>query len=110
MRERFEDGTGNRRCEQRVAGGDDPYGIDELFGWRVLEKKAARAGLKAFEHVVVAFEGGEDHDPASDRGVLHDSTSGFQSVELGHLDVHENHIGTALANDGHGLVAEAPTP
>ena len=57
---------GDRRREQRVAGGDDAHRVHELLGRRVLEQEAAGAGAERLEHVVVLLEGGEDDDAAAD--------------------------------------------
>src|SRR5918996_1794619 len=52
--------AGDRRCEERVAGGDGADGVGELLGADVLEEEAAGTGLHGLVDVLVRVESGQD--------------------------------------------------
>jgi hypothetical protein len=88
--------------EEGVAGGDDADGVGELLGADVLDQEAAGAGLHGLVDVLVEVEGGEDED-ACGAFVVQESACGLESVELGHADVHEDHVGCEFAGAFEGL-------
>ena len=65
--------------------------VDELLGADVLEQEAARAGADRLVDVLVQVEGGEDEDARV--GATCDEISGrLDPVEIGHPDVHQDHV------------------
>jgi hypothetical protein len=90
--EAFDESPGDRRCEQGVAGFDQPHRGDEVFGGDVLEQKATGTGGEGVVDVAVEVERGQ-HEHAAGVGLLQDAAGGFQAVHVGHADVHEHDVG-----------------
>ena len=82
-----------RGGEQSLAGGDDPNGIEDVFGARVFEQEAARSAAQRLIDVVVEIERGQHDDPQlGELGIAGDPAGGLQSVESWHPDVHEDDV------------------
>ena len=90
-----------------VASGDNTNSGDELARGCVLEQEAAGAGVERLVDVFVEVEGAEYEDPGDVRVVMEEPAGGLQPVELGHADVHEDHVGVMLVDCGDGFVAVA---
>ena len=103
----LDDPPGDGRGQQGVAGGHHPHRVHQLLGRGVLEQEPAGPGPERLEDVVVALEGGEDHDPAGDVGLPDDAAGGLQAVHPRHLDVHEHHVRSQLPGGDDGLLAVA---
>ena len=88
-----------RRGEQRVAGGHDAHGVDQLLAADVLQQEAARAGLHRLVDVLVAVEGGEHQHPRGAAAVGHQAPRGLDAVHPGHADVHQHDVGAQLAGE-----------
>src|SRR6202022_242390 len=58
-------GDGGR--EQRLAGRDDPYALEQPLGGDVLEQEAAGAGAERVVDVGIQVEGGQDQDARAAR-------------------------------------------
>ena len=99
--ELLDQALGDRGRDQRVAGGDDADRGDELFGEDVFEQEAAGAGAQCVVDVLVEVEGGEHQDRHRMVivGLGEDSASGFEAVDVGHLDVHQHDVRMAAANE-----------
>src|SRR5690606_32341098 len=91
----FEDLGRDLGVEQRLACRDPLDGSDEVVGVGVLQQVAARACFDGLEHVAVLAVHREDDDV----GVWllgQYRLGGRHAVELGHLDVHEDHVRPGL--------------
>ena len=92
--------AGDRRREQRVAGGDDADRVEQPVGGRVLEQEAAGADPQRLVDVLVAVEGREHHDArCRGPGRRGSARAACEAVELGHADVHQHHVGAPAAHD-----------
>src|SRR5207248_4687916 len=90
--ERLDEPAGDRRRQQRVAGGHDVHGWGELFGWGVLEQEAAGAGTQRVVDILVEVVGGQYEYPGSGLAAADQAAGGGDAVEVGHADVHEDHV------------------
>ena len=88
-------GAGDGRRDDGVAGGHQPDRIDDVGRWGVLDQESAGAGAEGGHHVLVGLEGGEHDDmrwrvePPKFRGCR-------DPVHLGHPDAHEDDVRTVL--------------
>ena len=83
----------DRRREEGVARRDGPDGGDQLLGRVVLEDEAAGSGPQCLVHVLVEVEGREDQNAGA--AILgEDAPRRLEPVELGHPDVHQDHVGS----------------
>jgi hypothetical protein len=64
---------------------------EQLLGAGALEEEARGAGAERAEDVVVLFEGRQDQDPHS-RSRSRQLTGGGDPVQVGHADVHQDHV------------------
>ncbi len=89
--------AGDRRRQERLAGGDDPHGGDQLLGRRVLEQEPAGTCPQRVVDVLVEVEGGEHQHL---RGLLRlgpgQAPGRLDPVEVRHADVHEDDVGHRL--------------
>ena len=105
-RELGDEPAGHRGREQRLAAGDEGDRADEVGGLAVLEQEPRRPGAQGAVDVLVEVEGGQhEHRGAGQRGVGDDRVQGGQAVDARHPHVHDDHVGTGLAGDRHGLRA-----
>src|SRR5258706_13419520 len=79
---------------------------NHLRGGRLLEHVARRASLERAMHVLRARVHGEHHDPRL-RTLLAQKVRGLDTVEIGHRDVHHDHVRHELAGDAYRLAAVA---
>ena len=104
--EAFDEPAGDAGGEERLSGGDDPHGVEDVLGPGVFEEEPAGAVAQRLVHVVVEVEGGEHDDPrAGEVRVAGDPPGGLEPVESGHADVHQEHVGPGRLGDGDGVVA-----
>ena len=102
--ERLDQTSGDAWGYHCVAGCDDAYCIDQLFGWCVFQQEAAGPGSQRRVHVLIEIEGGE-HEDARRVGGCGDASGCFNAAELGHADVHQHDIGMGTGDDLHRLDA-----
>ena len=105
LRELADQPAGDARGEQRVAGGDDAHGLDQPFGRDVLEQEAARAGAEGVVDVLVEIERREHEHARPARPVARELPGRLDPVHPGHADVHQDHVGAALATDLDSLLS-----
>ena len=91
-RREFADGG---RKEQRVTGGEQPDGADDLIGSCALEQKPGGSSAQGVEDVVVVFEGGEDEDPWWVVEAGEEASCGLDAVD----DPPRIHVLTTFEND-----------
>jgi hypothetical protein len=97
---------GDRRRQQRLAGGHDADARRELLGRHVLEQEAAGAGAQRLVDVLVEVERGEHEDAGRRVPARGDHLArGLDAVELGHADVHEHDVGLEPARGVDRLAA-----
>src|SRR3954454_24391254 len=94
-----------RGGKEGFACGNDSDRVYELFRRRVLQHESARSSAQRFENVVVALERRKHEDAACDLGVLGYLTRRFETIQIGHLDVHEQDTGLKLTAEGDCLAA-----
>lgn len=92
--------------EIAFASGDGADGGEEIDVDGVLEEVAAGAGAEDFADVDRIFVHAEGED-AGLRVLLHDAAGGFDAVEFGHGDIHDNHVGLQFAAHRYGVAAVA---
>jgi hypothetical protein len=92
-----DEAPGDRRRQQRPAVGHGADGDGQLVGGDVLEHEAAGAGAQRPVDVLVRVEGGQDQHPDVPVGRGQDPGGRLQAVQIGHADVHEDHVGTVPA-------------
>lgn len=102
----LEEPDGDGGGDQGVPAGGAAHGLDQQGGAGVLEEEAAGAVAQGGVGVVVLVEGGH-HDHAHRVG---DARSGqgpgdLQTVQPGHADVDETHVGTHPAGEFDALGA-----
>ena len=92
------------RIERRLSSGGGPHGLRELVRFGVLQQVPDSACVQRSEDLLTVGEGREHDD--GDLGLLFgDPTGGLDSVEHGHLEIHEDDVGPLLAADAHGLLS-----
>jgi hypothetical protein len=92
--------------DSRVSSRDCADRRDQLLRRVVLEHEPARAGPERFVDVLVEAERREDQDPR--RLVRRQDAPGcLEAVELGHADVHQDHVRIKTRGLGHGLESVA---
>ena len=74
---------------------------DERLCVSILEHESAGPGVESIEEVVVPVEGGEDDD--LDVAELADLRGGRDTIHDGHLDVHEDDVGSGFLHYVHAL-------
>ena len=74
---------------------------DERLCVSILEHESAGPGVESIEEVVVPVEGGEDDD--LDVAELADLRGGRDTIHDGHLDVHEDDVGSGFFHHLHAL-------
>jgi hypothetical protein len=92
--ELLDEAAGDPGGEQRLAGRHHPNGRHQVLAGQVLEQEPAGPGPQGLEHVLVQVEGGQDQHPDRVGGPGAGQPAGRrQPVELGHADVHQDHVG-----------------
>ena len=82
------------RRQQRLTGGDDAHGADQLGRFGVLDEEPAGAGAQRLVHVLVELERREhEHPDAFQLSVLGDLSRRGEPVDVGHADVHQHDVG-----------------
>ena len=111
-RKTVEQPTRDGRGDQRVAGGDDADGGDEVGRRDVLEQEPARTGAKRVHDVLIRVERREHEDARAAR-------LGIRACELSrrlhpvhdrHPDVHDDHVGSRPRSRGDRLAAVGGLP
>src|ERR1022692_674575 len=102
-----DEAAGDGRREQRLAGRDDPYRVEEPLGGDVFEQEAAGSGAQRVVDVLVQVEGGQDEDarpiePGAPGGAA-ELPGGLDAIHARHADVHEDDVRAQFAADGHRL-------
>ena len=92
--------TGGARCQQGVTRCDHADRFEQPVGLGVFGKEPAGPRPECGVDVFVVVEGRQDQH-ASGRGswILHESPGGLESVDSGHSDVHQHHIGVLLTDE-----------
>ena len=85
-----------------TSGGKD--GADQIIGGDIFEQVALCACLQGGEELFVVNKAGEDDDARlGERG--EDLFGGFDAIEMGHDDIHQDHIGLVLEGKLDGFLA-----
>lgn len=106
-----DEAAGDGGCEEGVAGGDDFDGVEEFAAGGVFEEETRGAGAEGSVDVFVEVEGGQDeHAGAFEGWVGADEEGGFESVEDGHADVHQDDVGEGAAGEVDGLASVGGLP
>jgi hypothetical protein len=87
--ELFDHPSGHRRREERIAGGPDPDGVDQLLGGGILDQEAACTGPQRFIDVLVELERGEDQNSRRRLVSGQQAAGRLEPVEVRHADVHQ---------------------
>src|SRR5215467_1434193 len=104
--ELFDEAAGDGWREEGVSGRHHPDGRCQLFGRGVLEQEAACPRPQGLVDELVGVVGGQHHDPAPPgERVCGEAPGRLEPVELGHSDVHENHVRVKLPDRRHRLQA-----
>ena len=96
------DPRGDLGPEDRLAGGGRPDGADDLVLVGPLEQVAAGPGAHRGEDGVVVLEHREDDDGRRRRRPRRDAAGRLDAVEVGHPQVHEDHVGAQRCGQLHG--------
>src|SRR5207248_3211349 len=92
--------------QQRIAPGYDANGLQQFRGFDVLHHKTTGTGAERLEHILVHLERGQDQHAQPRQGsISHDSPSRFETINAGHTDVHQHHVGALLSSPADGLLA-----
>ncbi len=76
--EALDEPAGDAGGEEGIAGGDDPHGVEDVFGSGVFEEEAARSAAQRLVDVVVEIERGQHDDPCPDElGIAGDPSGGL---------------------------------
>jgi hypothetical protein len=102
-RELLDQPLGDRGRDQRLAGGEGVDRGDELLGRSVLEQEAARASPQRLVDVLVEVECRQDQHRGRGLSVGEDPAGCLEPVQVGHLDVHQDDVGTAPARELDGV-------
>ena len=101
-----DEAPGHAGREQRVAPGDHPDRLEQLGWFGVLDQEAASPGAEGLVDVFVGLEGSQDDDLDPGQVLVgRDAPGGFQAVDAGHPDVHQDDVGALAAGEVHGLLA-----
>ena len=104
--EAFDEPAGDAGGEEGIAGGDDPHGVEDVFGSGVFEEEAARSAAQRLVDVVIEIERGQHDDPyPGELGIAGDPSGGLEPVESGHPDVHEEDVRPHASRDVDGVGA-----
>jgi hypothetical protein len=90
--------------EQRVSSSDHPHSCGELICWDVFEQESTGARAQGVVYVFVEVERGQYQYSRCPLAVDVDHLpGGLDAIELGHPDVHQDHIGAEFAGHRHRL-------
>jgi len=76
---------------------------DQLLGRSVFEQEAARARSQRLVDVFVEVERRQDQHRGRALSVSEDPTGRLEPVQVGHLDVHQDDVGTSPARELDGV-------
>ena len=100
----FDHGGGDRRREQRPAGGRPLDRPDDLVAVGVLQDVARGTGDEHVSHRALLLDAGERDDPQGRTERLQ-APGRLDAVHHGHPHIHEDHVGSEGADELHGLQA-----
>ena len=95
---------GDRRREQRIAGGDGANALHKLRPGHVLQEKPTRSGLHRLVDVLVEIKSRQDENVGFGK-LRQQLTSRFEPVASRHPDVHQHDLRTQAASLGDDLEA-----
>ena len=103
-RQHTEDPAGHVGPEDRLPCRNRAHGVQDALAVGALDQVATRAGLERGVHRLVVLEHAQDQD--RDVGMrLEQPASGLDPADAGHVQVHEDDVGTALGCDQQRLLA-----
>jgi len=102
--ELLDDRAGHGGREQRFTAGDDADRGGDLFGRGVLEHEPASTGAQGIEDVLVQPERRQDKNAGAGLR-LDDPPRGFDPVQHGHPDVHQDYVRPDPTCLAHGVFA-----
>jgi hypothetical protein len=84
--------------EQRVAAGDDADGLQQFGRLHVLDQETAGSAAQRREHRFLVVECGQHDDlGGAEVRIAGDHAGGRDPVDLRHVQVHQDHVGSVLA-------------